>query len=62
MRSIANIIIIFALLAVVFSQSIGGGMIDAYTAKKIMPRLLAAAIFVNISIYLDLNLLEMLFC
>ncbi len=52
MRSIANIIIIFALLAVVFSQSIGGGMIDAYTAKKIMPRLLAAAIFVNISIYL----------
>jgi len=37
---------------VVFGQSIGGGIIEAYTAKKVLPRLLIAAILINISIYI----------
>ncbi|MEI7632200.1 MAG: hypothetical protein WCJ60_02665 [bacterium] len=57
-RNIANIVLIFALLFVVFGQAIGGGLIDAYTAKKIMPRLLAAAILINISIYLVAALID----
>lgn len=51
-RVIANILLIIALLVVVFGQSIGGGMVDAYTAKKVIPRVLAVAILINISIYL----------
>lgn len=51
-RLIGNIILIIALLVIVFSQSIGGGLVDAYAAKKIMPRLLVAAILINLSIYL----------
>ncbi len=58
MRSIANIILIFGLLFVVFGQAVGGGMIDAYTAKKIMPRILIAAILINISIYLVAALVD----
>lgn len=51
-RVIANIILIIALLLIVFGQSIGGGLIDAYTAKKALPRVFVAAILINISIYL----------
>ena len=51
-RMLANILLVLALLVIVLGQSIGGGLIDAYTAKKIMPRLFAAAILINISIYL----------
>lgn len=51
-RNIANILLIIAMLVVVFGQTIGGGMIDAYTAKKIIPRIVAAAILLNLSIYL----------
>lgn len=51
-RLYGNVFIIIALLVVVFGQSIGGGMIDAYTAKKIVPRIVVAAILINISIYI----------
>lgn len=51
-RLYGNVFIIIALLVVVFGQSIGGGLIDAYTAKKIVPRIVAAAILINISIYI----------
>lgn len=51
-RVIANILLVLALLVVVLGQSVGGGLIDAYTAKKVLPRLFAAAILINISIYL----------
>lgn len=51
-RTIANILLILALLVIVFGQAIGGGIVDAYTAKKALPRLFAAAILINISIYL----------
>lgn len=52
MRNIANILLIVAMIVVVFGQAIGGGLVDAYTAKKVLPRILAAAIMINLSIYM----------
>jgi hypothetical protein len=51
-RVYGDIFLVIALLVVVFGQSIGGGLIDAYTAKKVLPRLLIAAILINLSIYI----------
>lgn len=51
-RVIGNIVLLFGLLFIVFGQTIGGGMVDAYTAKKMAPRLIAAAVLINLSIYL----------
>lgn|GEM_PF-7029798 len=51
-RVIGDVFLVVALIAIVFGQTIGGGVIDAYTAKKVLPRLLIAAIAINLSIYL----------
>jgi hypothetical protein len=51
-RIYGNIFLVIALLVIVFGQSIGGGLVDAYTAKKVLPRLLTAAILINLSIYI----------
>ena len=51
-RTIGNVILIFALLFIVFGQAIGGGLVDAYTAKKAMPRIFIGAILINLSIYI----------
>jgi len=51
-RIFGNIFLVIVLLVMVFGESIGGGMIDAYTVKKVLPRLLAAAILINVSYYL----------
>lgn len=51
-RVYGDIFLVIALLVVVFGQSIGGGLIDAYAAKKILPRLLMAAILINLSFYI----------
>lgn len=51
-RLYGDVFLVIALLVIVFGESIGGGLIDAYTAKKVLPRLLVAAILINISIYL----------
>jgi hypothetical protein len=51
-RIYGDVFLVIALLVVVFGESIGGGLIDAYTAKKVLPRLLIAAVLINISIYL----------
>lgn len=58
-RVYGNIILIIALLVIVFGQSIGGGLVDAYTAKKILPRLLAASILINLSIYIVAFLVDL---
>jgi hypothetical protein len=47
-----NVLLVIGLLVVVFGQAIGGGLVDAYTAKKVLPRLLVAAILINLSIYI----------
>lgn len=52
MRNIANILLVIAMIVIVFGQAIGGGLVDAYTAKKVLPRILAAAILINLSIYI----------
>ncbi len=58
MRNIANILLIFALMTIVFGQAIGGGLIDAYTAKKALPRILVAAILINISLFIVAGLVD----
>lgn len=57
-RNIANVLLIIFLLIAVYAQATGGGLIDAYTAKKIIPRVVAAAILINISIYLVAGLVD----
>ena len=52
MRFYGNIVLIIAMLVIVFGQAIGGGLIDAYTAKKVLPRILVAAVLLNLSIYI----------
>ena len=47
-RNIANVIFIILLLAVIFSQLTGVG-IDNYGIKKILPKLIVAAILINLS-------------
>lgn len=51
-RIYGNIFLLLALIIIVFGQSIGGGLVDAYTAKKVLPRLLIATILINLSIYI----------
>lgn len=51
-RVYGDIFLVIALLVIVFGESIGGGLIDAYTAKKVLPRLLIAAVLINLSIYI----------
>lgn len=57
-RTLGNIVLIFGLLFVVFGQSIGGGVVDAYTAKKALPRILVAAVLINLSIYIAAVLVD----
>lgn len=51
-RLYGNIILLISMLVIVFGQAIGGGLVDAYTAKKVMPRIFIAALLVNVSIYI----------
>jgi hypothetical protein len=51
-RLYGDIFLVIAMLVLVFGQAIGGGIVDAYTVKKALPRVLVAAILVNLSIYI----------
>jgi hypothetical protein len=51
-RILGDVFLVIALLVIVFGQSLGGGLIDAYSAKKILPRILAAAVLINLSYYI----------
>ena len=50
-QQIANVVFIILLLVVIFSQLTGYG-IDNYGIKKILPKLIVAAILVNLSYYI----------
>lgn len=50
-RIIANVLLVVAIIVVIFAESIGGGLIDAYSIRKILPRILISAILINLSIY-----------
>ena len=51
-RVYGDIILVIVLLIAVLGQAIGGGLVDAYTFRKTLPRVLLAAILINISIYI----------
>lgn len=57
-RTYGNIFLVLALLGLVFGEIIGGGIIQAYTAKKMLPRILLAVILINLSVYLIAALLD----
>ncbi len=48
-RTIGLILLLIAALIMVISQAIGVGPFDAYTVKKIMPRIILAIIFMTLS-------------
>lgn len=50
-KNIANIAFVVAFLVLIYSQ-ISGGFMSNYGIKKMLPRLIIAAIFVNISYYI----------
>ena len=50
-QTIANVLFIIALLAIIFSQLTGIG-IDNYGIKKMLPKLVLAALLVNLSYYI----------
>ncbi len=56
-RTIANIAFIVVFLAVIFSQLTGVG-IDNYGIKKILPKLIVAAILINLSYWLCVALVD----
>ncbi len=57
-RVFGNIVLVIALLVVVFAEAMGGGGFEAYEIRKILPRILLAAILINISIYLMAGLVD----
>lgn len=56
-RDIANILFVILLLFVIFSQVSGFG-IDNYGIKKTLPKLIVAAVLVNISFYICQGLID----
>ena len=50
-RNIANVLLVIGIIIIVFAESIGGGLIDAYSIRKILPRIIISAILINLSIY-----------
>jgi len=57
-RTYGDIFLVLALLGLVFGEIIGGGIIQAYTAKKMLPRILLAVVLINLSIYFVAALLD----
>ena len=57
-QNIANIVFVILFLIVIFSQLTGVG-IDNYGIKKILPKLIIAAILVNISYYICLIFIDL---
>jgi hypothetical protein len=48
-RNISSILLIIVMLVVVISTALGFSFVDAYTVKKILPRLVIAVIFIQLS-------------
>ncbi len=51
MRNLANVAFIIAFLVVIYSQVVGGGLTN-YSVKRILPRIIIAAILVNTSYWI----------
>src|SRR5438876_8665957 len=48
-RVLAMAVIVIAGLAMIISQALGADLLDAYTVKKVLPRLLIAVILIAVS-------------
>ncbi|HEY4964266.1 MAG TPA: hypothetical protein VIH90_06230 [Candidatus Saccharimonadales bacterium] len=57
-RIYGNILVVVALLAAIIAEAVGGGLIEAYTVKKMLPRILLAVILINLSIYIVAGLID----
>ncbi len=51
-RVYGNIVLVIALLVIVIGEAAGGGVFEAYNLRKVLPRILVAAILINLSIYI----------
>lgn len=51
-RIYGDIFLVIVLIIIVYAEAAGGGLISAYTARKVLPRILLAAILINLSIYI----------
>lgn len=58
MRNMAYLILIPMMLLMVIGTAVGFGPFDAYTVKKALPRMVSAVIFMSISYYLCLFLIN----
>lgn len=48
-RNIATVLLVLVMLIMVISQAIGGGPFDAYTVRKLLPKIVAAVIIMQLS-------------
>lgn len=55
-RIYGDIVLVIAMLSAIIAEIVGGGVIEAYTVKKMLPRILVAAILINLSFYIVLAL------
>ena len=51
-RIYGNILLVISLLIAIIVEAIGGGLISAYTIRKMLPRILVAVVLINLSIYI----------
>ena len=51
-RDYGDAVLLIALLVAIIVEAAGGGAIQAYTIRKMLPRILIAAILLNLSIYI----------
>ncbi|MCL4357636.1 hypothetical protein M1512_01940 [Patescibacteria group bacterium] len=57
-RLYGDIVLVIALLVAVISEAAGGGLLDTYTVRKMLPRILVAGILLNLSIYIVAALVD----
>lgn len=57
-RGIATVIIVIIALIMIFSQSMGDGVFDNYSVKKLLPRLILAGIAIQLSWFLMVQLVN----
>ena len=50
-RDFGDVILVIAVIIIVYSEAVGGSIADAYNVRKMLPRILIAAILINLSIY-----------
>lgn len=48
-RDLASVVLVIIMLVMVLSQAIGGGPFDAYTVRKVLPRLVIAVLLMQLS-------------